>query len=116
MIQTGFEKTEEELLQERAEVLRHAGCALQDALQVLHEIGRDIEAGCDTLKRCTGSPAKGLREEIGEQVGRFNEQRAYAKLRYYYLVVIREALGLRNHAWIEEIYTIPAKKTLDEQI
>jgi len=84
MLQTGFEKTEEELLQERAEVLRHASCALQDALQRLHEIEKDIEAGCATLKRYTREPVKrDLREEIGEQVRRFNEQREYAQLRYY---------------------------------
>jgi hypothetical protein len=116
MLQTGFDRTEEELLQERAEALYRAGSELEDSLQALKDIERDIEGKILTLKE--GGilhECKPLRNELENDIRQFNEKREYAKLRYYYLVVIREAIGFRNHKWIEETYKIPEKK-LHEQI
>jgi len=51
MLQTGFDRTEEELLKERAEALYHAGSELQDALQKLKNIEEDIETKVGILKK-----------------------------------------------------------------
>lgn len=111
MLQTGFDRTEEELLKERAEALYHAGCELQDSLKKLKDIEKDIEFKVFALKERAYLSKRGLLlDEIKEDIRLFNEKREYAKLRYYYLVVIREAVGFRNHKWIEEIYKIPGKK------
>lgn len=117
MLQRGFERTEEELLRERAETLHRASSELQHALQMLRVIEGEIETRTAMLKGYDGSEGqRDLRGEIREGVRKFNEKREYAKLKYYYLVVIREAIGFRNHTWIEKFYTIPAKKTIDVQI
>ena len=68
---------------------------------------------CKALNTSTN---EGLFEEINEGIKRYNKKIEYVKLRYYYLVVIREAIGFRNHKWIEKIYKIPEKKKLDGQI
>jgi len=113
----GLEKTPEDILQqeilkERAEVLGKAGISVEKALAKL----RDIEADIEEKKRLLTGLAQGDRErlraikEINREISRFNNQREYVKLRFYYLVVTREALGLRRHQRIEEFYRIPPKK------
>jgi hypothetical protein len=49
-------------------------------------------------------------KEINGEINKYNHAREYAKLRYYYLIVTREAMGMRRHHWVEEIYTIPPRK------
>jgi len=34
----------------------------------------------------------------------------YAQLRYYYLIVTREAMGFRRHKAVEDVYRIPPKR------
>jgi hypothetical protein len=51
-----------------------------------------------------------LVREINGEIGKFNHAREYAKLRYYYLIVTREAMGLRRHHWVEETFKIPMRK------
>lgn len=43
-------------------------------------------------------------------IGCFNKARNYALLRRYYLIATREALDLKKHAWVEDIYKIPQRK------
>jgi 4-hydroxy-3-methylbut-2-enyl diphosphate reductase IspH len=49
-------------------------------------------------------------EEINLSIDQFNSIRQKAQLQYYYLIVTREALGLRRHEMIQDIYRIPALK------
>ena len=49
-------------------------------------------------------------EEINFNIDKFNAIHQKAELQYYYLIVTREALGLRRHETIREIYRIPEKK------
>lgn len=51
-----------------------------------------------------------IREEINLSIDEFNAVCEKAQLQYYYLIVTREALGLRRHEMIQEIYRIPEKK------
>lgn len=48
--------------------------------------------------------------EINGEIDRYNQLREHAKLRYYYLIVTREAMGLRKHDRVREIYGIPDRK------
>ena len=48
--------------------------------------------------------------DINIEIERYNDAREYAKLRYFYLIVTREAMGFRRHTWVDEIYRIPPKK------
>ena len=112
----------EEMLKERAEVLGHAGEKLAAAIEKMSTIERGIDerlkhfrsvakryeekGGDDKLV----SMKKDIAGEINREIGKFNRAREYAKLRYYYLIVTREAMGMRRHHWVDEWYRIPPRK------
>jgi hypothetical protein len=112
----------EEFLQERAAVLGRAGEKVSIALENLGEIEKSIEeklvlfnqiiARCQT--ECDEGTVRSLirlrARDINVEIGRYNRAREYAKLRYYYLVVTREAMGMNRHHWIEDAYRIPPRK------
>lgn len=107
MRKTAWEKTQEELLKERAEVLGRAGEALAKALSDLEAIGRVIG---ESLREAGEQPDPETLTEINGEIRRYNRAREYAQLRYYYLIVTREAMGFRRHKTVEEVYKIPPKK------
>jgi hypothetical protein len=108
----------EELLREKAAVLSRAGMAVDEAIQQLMRIDREIEVKVSILKslNCKDDASKTLKkkqvicEEINFIIEKFNAVHQKAELQYYYLIVTREALGLRRHEMIREIYRIPEKK------
>ena len=127
MLKMGREKDpenilREEMLKERAEVLGRAGEKLGAAIDKM----RIIEQGIDErLKHFhfdmekyeeRGSDKKiaflkqEMMGEINREIAKFNRAREYAKLRYYYLIVTREAMGMRRHHWVDEWYSIPPRK------
>jgi len=115
---------QEELLREKAEVLSRAGGRVSEVLQQLHDLKEDIEGIILSFNRnqYNGAMAVGYQmdagmtekpeiiEEINKKISRYNDLREDAKLRYHYLIITREALGMRRHHWVEEIYKIPARK------
>jgi len=114
---------QEEFLRERAEVLGRAGTRVLESLNTLRRIEEEIAAvegryGEFAPVQAASPPGGGegqaqrlrLRREIDAQIHRYNRVREEAKLRYYYLIVTREALGLRRHHWVEAAYRIPPKK------
>jgi hypothetical protein len=114
MRKNGFEKTREEIFQERAEILYHTGDKLSKALDRLKAIEEEIEAKLDILRE---SVKNGLEKDCSElfketnrEIRKYNKAREHAELRYYYLIVTREAMGLRRHKWVDETYKIPPKK------
>jgi hypothetical protein len=107
MRKSAWEKTQEELLQERAEVLGRAGEALTAALSDLGKIDRSISA---SLREAGEQPDSESRTKINGQIRHYNRAREYAQLRLYYLLVTREAMGIRRHKTVEEVYKIPPKK------
>jgi len=107
MRKSSWEKTQEELLKERAEVLGRAGEALAAALSDLERIGRSISESVRNAGECPGSETL---TEINGEIRQYNRAREYAQLRYYYLIVTREAMGFRRHKAVEEAYKIPPKK------
>jgi hypothetical protein len=110
----------EELLREKAAVLSRAGMAVDDAIEQLMRIDREIEAKMSLLNSFSSNKQaqeifqkkKLVFEEINSSIDRFNVIRQKAQLQYYYLIVTREALGLRRHEMIQEIYRIPDKKEI----
>ena len=110
-----------ELLREKAAVLGRAGDSVDRALITLRHLGEYIEGRCGELRQNENgrmpheafTPAAHHRQiirEINKEIHRYNRLREYAQLRYHYLIITREALGLRKHQHVEEIYAIPPKK------
>ena len=108
----------EELLRERAAVLGRAGMAVEDALAELAKLDHEIQIKKDQLKslkfqeQCPDrlNEQQAAIDEINGRIDQYNAVRKRAQLKYYYLIVTREALGLRRHDLIQEIYIIPVKK------
>lgn len=107
MRKSAWEKTQEEILKERAEVLGRAGEALAAALSELDRIDRLI---VESMRTAGESPGREALAEINGEIRRYNRAREYAELRYYYLIVTREAMGIRRHKAVEEVYRIPPKR------
>lgn len=108
----------EEILRERAAVLSRAGNAVSDALNLLARLEREIENKLFLLKNSINKQneknisrvKKVIYSEINATINKYNTVRETAELKYYYLLVTREALGLRRHDRVREIYKIPPKK------
>lgn len=108
----------EELLREKAAVLSRAGFAVDDAIQQLKKIDSEIEEKMSLLNALDWNDRipevlkkkQLIREEINLSIDKFNAIHQKAELQYYYLIVTREALGMRRHEKIREIYRIPEKK------
>ncbi|MBN1380096.1 MAG: hypothetical protein JXA41_00305 [Deltaproteobacteria bacterium] len=123
-----LEKTPEDILREeffkeRAVVLGRSGESVQKALEklkvketLIEELLEHLHTLTDQtkLQRSNSRKLNSMKEqvfaEINEQISQYNRTREYAKLRYYYLIVTREALGLRRHGWAEKMYPLPPKK------
>jgi hypothetical protein len=110
-----------EILRERAEVLWRAGNSVDHALIRLRCLEESIQGqyrelnrlGDDPLPHVHGDLATKKRQiikGINENIMHFNKLREYARLRYHYLIITREAMGLRRHQRVDEIYAIPPKK------
>ena len=109
--QDNIDKTEAEIIQERAEVLGRAGEKLALALNQLKAIESIINIKMESiLDPGSKSRRAELIGDINGEIRHYNEAREYAKLRYYYLIVTREAMGFRRHKSVEEVYSIPPKK------
>jgi hypothetical protein len=108
----------EELLREKAAVLSRAGFALEDALERLISVEQEIETKISILKSHRtkvhnhelSDEQKILQEEISLIIDQFNDLCRNAQIKYYYLIVTREAMGLRRHETVQEIYKIPKLK------
>ena len=113
----------DEILQERAAVLGRAGQSVMAALEQLQGIEEGLEAALAAFHRlCEGPEAAcgagqrhRLLREINDEIRRYNQTRELAKLRFYYLIVTREALGLRRHQKVEEMYRIPPSRKYLQQ-
>jgi hypothetical protein len=108
----------EELLREKAAVLSRAGMAVDDVLSQLKHVDKEIEVKISFLKTFSDNEhasevlqkKQSIHEEINLSIDHFNAIRQKAQLQYYYLIVTREALGLRRHEMIQDIYRIPERK------
>jgi len=107
----------EELLRERAVVLSRAGFAVEDALEKLAKIEEQIE---DKLRYFYayrkddsvpgGQSRQAFLNDINLTIDQFNAACQKAEIQFYYLIVTREALGLRRHETVQRLYRVPPKK------
>ncbi len=102
----------EELLREKAAVLARAGFAVENALAKLEKINRQLEEKIIFLQTVEKDRRhrQSISQEINAIIDQFNTACRKADLQYYYLIVTREAMGLRRHQTVEQIYRIPPKK------
>ncbi|MRR16690.1 MAG: hypothetical protein EG826_09580 [Deltaproteobacteria bacterium] len=107
----------EELLRERAAVLSRAGFAVEDALAKLANIEKQIEDKLRCLSACpqddsaSGGPSRqAFLDDMNTLIDEFNAACQKAEIQFYYLIVTREALGLRRHETVQRLYLIPPKK------
>lgn len=89
--QESLARTEIELRQEMAAALGRIGRTLEDAIQQLHEIGALARSDAEKIT---------LRP-------RYFETRKKAQLYFWYLLVQREAVGLRDHSEVRNHFVIP---------
>ncbi|MHB8137069.1 MAG: hypothetical protein ACYDGO_01605 [Smithellaceae bacterium] len=116
--QDSHESLCEELLRERAAVLSRAGFAVEDALEKVMKIDRQIEEKMHNLRLCQHDRSGRLElqhkqlifEEINTTIDQFNKARQKAETQYYYFIVTREALGLRRHEMVRQLYQVPPIK------
>ncbi len=105
----------EEFLRERAAVLGRAGTPVEDAIAELVRLDQGINIKKEQLRLLLDGQSflqekQTLIQEINVNIEQFNIVIEKAKLKYYYLIVTREAMGLRRHEMIQELYAIPKKK------
>ncbi len=120
-----LENIQEDIFRERAMVLARAGESVQGVLEKLKQIEVIIEeklgiyhdaiAGTYTFSHSNGDGTSyrsfdELCNDINNRISEYNRTREHAKVRYYYFIVTREAMGLRRHKMVEDIYRIPSKK------
>lgn len=97
MIKDSVEKTQEEILQEMAKALGHTGSILEETLKQLEEIEFSMSQIEDM-------------EEYNRMVDTFNAVRKRAIFRRKMLIIHREALGARQHKFMDIFYPIPSMK------
>ena len=112
----------EELRREKAAVLARAGWDVEEVIEKLKSLDREIQLKLSSLKLTRDKNdshefarrRKLICEEINYSINEFNTVRKKAELKYYYLIVTREALGLRHHEMVQKLYKIPEKKKKQE--
>jgi hypothetical protein len=106
------EKLEAEIKKEKAEALGRSGDRLSEALKALLLLGEEIESRIKS--GMTEGLAAKIRQELNRDIETFNQKREEVLKFRYYLIVHREALGLRKHSEVERLFPIPKKKELLE--
>lgn len=99
---------EAEILREKAEALGRAGLRLEKALDDLENVREAIDGIELRLRRCGGCPEETalLREAHSSLIARLGPLRNRASLAYQFLIIHREAVGVRNHLEMERCYRI----------
>jgi hypothetical protein len=108
----------DEILRERAAVLSRAGFAVEDALAGLLKMEQNIQNHISRLKLLREEGPSGnalpdeqvICEEINFCIDEFNAACKKAELQFYYLIVTREAMGLRRHETVKKLYAVPPPK------
>jgi hypothetical protein len=97
MKEDAVSKTDKEILEEKAKTLGFAGYRLEEKLNELAAIAKEMEKAASV-------------SEYNELAARFNRVRDEAMARKYELTIHREAIGARFHKDMERHYPVPEKK------
>ena len=92
-VEGAYDRVLEEIASEKAAAMRRIAGSLEETLDALRALKAEIDAG---------------RGERAERIAAFNAKREQARLYRWYLVVQREAIGLRRHEALDEYYSVPA--------
>ena|SRR5687767_9244532 len=88
-------RTESELRSEMAEALGRIGRTLTEAIQDMQRLQIQFDAAPLSQRSRT--------------IAAYQKARSRALEYYWYLIVQREAIGIRNHDSLRELYPIPEK-------
>jgi len=103
-----LQQIEVEILREKAEALGRAGLRLEEALVAL-ENAREAIDGIERRRQHRGNCPEEtalLREAHSSLIARLGRLRDRASLAYQFLIIHREAVGIRNHLEVERCYKI----------
>jgi hypothetical protein len=98
----GFRRLEEEVRRARAEALGRAGERLEDGLARLAALDRQVDVVWHEPEEAPGREARlaavaAARARVRAEVVRLRQ----------HLLIQREALGLRRHVVVDELYPLP---------
>jgi hypothetical protein len=92
----------------RAESLGRTEAELREEMALaLGRIGRKLEALIAELNHLRSQLTTCIETEKPNKIQEFEDTRKKAFLYYWYLVVQRESIGLRNHELVRDFYSIP---------
>jgi hypothetical protein len=99
---------ESEIVQEKASVLGRAGLRLDDALEALKKVRDSLTEIERRLQRREGSAGEAgrLREAHSRLMIDLDVLCKRVNLAHQFLIIQREAVGVRNHADVERYYGI----------
>jgi exonuclease VII small subunit len=102
---------EGEIVQEKASALGRAGLRLEEALEALEKVVDSIGETERRLQRREGSAEEAgqLREAHSRLMVDIDVFRQRVNLAHQYLIIQREAVGVRNHADVERYYGIAGR-------
>ena len=101
-----LQKIEAEIKKEKADALGRSGDRLSDALTALRALEEELEAKIKSAPVLTPQ----IRRELNQEIESFNQKREEILRFRYYLIVHREALGLRKHTEVDRLFPIPKKR------
>lgn len=108
-----LQRTEAEIKKEKAEALGRSGDRLGEALKALLVLEQELEAKIKSA--LDQGITTSARQEINRDIENFNKKREEVLRLRYYLIVHREALGLRKHTEVDRLFPIPkAREFLKE--
>ncbi|MCF8053932.1 MAG: hypothetical protein K9K75_01755 [Deltaproteobacteria bacterium] len=107
---------QEEFLQERAVTLGKAGERLELAIDALLVLDAEIDCKIAHISQLSVDKLAQAQVEINALIEARNQAYEYALLRRYYLIVTREALGLRCHTKVDEFFCIGQRRRPLERI
>jgi hypothetical protein len=107
-----IESIENEIRKEKAEALGRTGERLEEALQELKILRREIRGLVWSSLNSVPDTGEGIPAEIRERLLQYARLREQACQWRHCLVVQREAVGLWRHEDVERMYPVPPPLTL----
>ena len=97
-------------LKARAEALGRTEAELRlEMAEALGRISRVLSQSIGDLQRLRSEYPNASGQERARMVREYQETHSRAKEYFWYLMVQREAIGIRNHQLLAELYPIPSR-------
>jgi hypothetical protein len=95
-----YRRIEDEIRREKAAALGRAGERLDEAIRETERIGRQVEAATDPAERT-------------RLLAVYEQARTRTKAARQALLIQREAIGLRNHRVVDQLFPEPPRRAPD---